>query len=85
MTQEQISEEWTVRKLPPNMTRNYEFDSYSQMRQFLDDLADLSEKRGYYPNLNFNRTEVKVNIETEQEELGTSEYTFAAEVDSLLP
>ncbi|QTR45772.1 4a-hydroxytetrahydrobiopterin dehydratase [Thiothrix litoralis] len=76
--------QWDTHKLPVGMSRRYEFSSYEETRQFLDDLAHLSGRTGYYPSLNFNRTQVTVRIEAEAKELGMMEYGFAAETDAIL-
>lgn len=76
--------QWDTHKLPVGMSRRYEFGSYEETRQFLDDLANLSERTGFYPSLNFNRTQVTVRIQAETDELGMIEYGFAAETDAIL-
>lgn len=75
---------WETHKLPIGMSRRYEFGCYEETRQFLDDLATLSERTGYYPSLNFNRTQVTVRIQAETGDLGMVEYGFAAETDAIL-
>ena len=79
-----IHESWNVERNANALARSFSFDSYSETRHFLDELADLSERVGYYPNLNFNRTQVNVSIETDSKELGKKEYAFAAETDTLV-
>lgn len=79
-----LDPEWRVQERPPLMTRRYEFGSYAETRTFLDLLADASERRGYYPDLNFGRTHVAVSITPlEEKALGKAEYDFAAESDTL--
>ncbi len=76
----------TVRPPHPQRTlyRRFDFDSYSGTRQFLDRLADLSERSDFYPNVDFGRTYVRIAIEPEDQarlaELGS---TFVAEVEEL--
>lgn len=84
MSVENIDKQWKFSKYPPNITRRFEFDSYDDMRQFLDDLADLSEKEDFYPNINFTRTEVSVNIQSDADKLSPSEFNFAEQTDALL-
>jgi pterin-4a-carbinolamine dehydratase len=74
---------WQVQAKPPVMTRRFEFPDYAATRGFLDDLAKLSEKSGYYPDLNFAKTHVNVSVAARDEALGVVEYTFAAQVDAL--
>lgn len=75
---------WDVRQSQAVMTRSFDFSSYTDTRRFLDDLAELSERTGYYPNLNFNRTQVNVSIYSEEKTLGEAEYQFARATDALL-
>ena len=84
MSTENLDQKWKVSKYPPNIAGRFEFESYDEMRQFLDDLADLSEKEDYYPNINFTRTQVNVNIQTEADKLSPSEFNFAEQTDALL-
>lgn len=84
MAEASTPEGWEPQKLPVGMSRSYAFDSYQETRQFLDDLAELSERMDYYPNLNFTRTQVTVRIQTESTELGQVEYDFATGADAIL-
>lgn len=83
MSEDYDISQWRIPKNTQTMTRSFEFDSYDSTRQFLDDLADLSEETGYYPNLNFNRTQVNISIQSDNDELGDIEYNFAVEADKL--
>lgn len=76
-------EHWKAQERPPLMTRRYEFATYAETRKFLDDLAVLSERTGYFPDLNFGKTYVNVSIAPRDEAFGTAEYTFTAQADSL--
>lgn len=77
------TENWLIRKRPGIMTRRYDFASYRETRQFLDDLSVLSERVGYYPDLNFGKTHVNVSVASQGDDLGDAEYEFSAEVDTL--
>ncbi len=77
-------EGWDTRKLPPQLTRRFTFESYAQTRQFLDDLADLSEKNGNYPNLHFAKDFVTVTIAAPDDgALNAAEGEFASQVNGL--
>jgi len=84
MTEQSIDiSNWDVRQNTAVMTRSFDFPSYTDTRRFLDSLAELSERTGYYPNLNFNRTQVNVSIYSEDKTLGETEYRFAEATDAL--
>lgn len=74
---------WRIDSKPPVMTKKFTFESYEQTRSFVNDLADLSEKTGYYPNLTFSQTQATVTIYTDEEELGENEFEFANQTDKI--
>lgn len=74
---------WQVQSKPPVMTRRFDFPDYAATRGFLDGLAKLSEKSGYYPDLNFAKTHVSVSVAARDAALGPDEYAFAGRVDAL--
>lgn len=88
MSQEQVPVEWKLQKNPPGITRSYEFETYQDTSKFLEELADLSERMNFYPNLNFTRTQVNVNIDVtgKIEDLNQQqiEYGFATEANTLI-
>ena len=49
----------------PPLNWRFEFASYGATREFLDQLAALSKRDEYYPNLNFGKTYVNVSIDAE--------------------
>jgi len=75
---------WKVQKRALTMTKRYDYSNYDDMRDFLDDLQDLSEKEDYYPDLTFSRVHVNVSIKSREEEKFTEvDFLFAAQVDAL--
>lgn len=83
MDQQGISPAWQVQQKPPLLSRRFDFSSYAETRRFLDGLAVLSERRGYYPDLNFGKNHVNVSIAARDETLGDSEFGFASQADEL--
>ncbi|OQX14822.1 MAG: hypothetical protein BWK73_08480 [Thiothrix lacustris] len=83
MTASTPSSAWNIQQRPAAMTRRYEFASYAETRDFLDQLTAVSERTGLYPNLNFARNHVSVSINAEADSLSDAEYAFAAEADAL--
>ncbi|MHB8391870.1 MAG: 4a-hydroxytetrahydrobiopterin dehydratase family protein [Acidobacteriaceae bacterium] len=41
----------------------FEFDSYAETRRFLDQLADLSKREAYYPDVSFGKTYANISID----------------------
>ena len=83
MTEQTPASGWKEQKKPPIMTRRFDFASYEKTRKFLDDLAELSERTGYYPDLNFSKTHVNVSIASNGASLGDAEYSFAEQTTAL--
>lgn len=44
--------------------QRFNFGSYGQTRQFLDQLADLSKREEYYPDVSFGKTYVNISIDS---------------------
>jgi len=57
-----MQSEWKDRKRPNRLERQYKFEDYEELRDFLDLAADLSEKEDYYPDMGFGRDYVNVTI-----------------------
>lgn len=74
---------WKIQERPPLMTRRYDFASYAETRRFLDDLAALSERTGYFPDLNFGKTHVSVSVAPRDGTLGEAEREFASRADHI--
>ena len=69
---------------PKTLYRWFEFDSYARTREFLDRLADLSERSGFYPNVDFGTTYARIGIEADdQERLAEQGVAFVAEMERL--
>lgn len=65
----------------PALHWRFDFGSYVEARRFLDQLAELSKRDGYYPNINFGKTYVNVSIDAEgQMELGERGAAFIEEM-----
>lgn len=75
--------DWRIDNKPPVMTKQFVFDSYEQTRTFVNELADLSESTGYYPNLTYSRTQATVTVFTEESQLGDNEFNFATATDEI--
>lgn len=81
-----MSNEWKERSRPARLEKRYEFDSYEELRTFLDDAADLSEKENLYPDLGFTRDYVNITIYPDpgSEALTDRQHSFAKSLDDLL-
>lgn len=77
--------EWKERPRPARLENRYEFDDYESLRDFLDKAADLSEKKGLYPDMGFAKTYVNVTIHMDEgaDEIGDKQREFAKALDVL--
>ena len=81
-----MSESWKQRDRPVRLERRYQFDTYDELRDFLDRAAELSERDGLYPDLGFGRDYVNMTIYVEdgKTNLDDSQHRFAQQLDALL-
>ncbi|HET9112471.1 MAG TPA: hypothetical protein VFN66_01225 [Burkholderiales bacterium] len=64
--------------------QRFDFGSYAETRQFLDDLAELSKREAYYPDVSFGKTYANVSIDGEgQAALLERKSTFIADMRAL--
>ena len=79
-----MTEPWQERKRPARLERRYEFASYDQLRDFLDQAAEVSEEMGYFPDMAFGRKHVSVTITAEDGgEVTDHLRLFAGRLDAL--
>ena len=80
-------DQWHERKRPVCLERRFEFESYSDTRDFLDRLGDFSEAKQRFPDISFGRTYVNITLRPESEgddsQLSDDDRGFASEIDAL--
>ncbi len=68
----------------PALNRRFDFGSYVEMRHFLDQMADLSKRENYYPNVSFGKTYANISIDAEdQATLGERNSSFISAMEAL--
>ena len=80
-----MNSEWKQRKRPARLEKQYQFEDYEELRDFLDRAADLSEREGYYPDMGFARDYVNVTIHApeDSETVTEQQRQFAVQLDAL--
>lgn len=80
-----MNDRWQERKRPVRLEARFEFADYSALRDFLDEAAEISEARGYYPDMGFGKDYVNVTIhlDDDNEEITPEQREFASELDKL--
>jgi len=77
--------DWKERKRPNRLEKQYQFEDYEALRDFLDLAAELSEKVDYYPDMGFGRDYVNVTIHAPEdgETVTDEQRDFAEQLDAL--
>jgi len=76
---------WVCKDRPPSLFRRLQFDSYNNLRIFLDRLADLSKETEYYPDISFGTDYANVTVYASNDKvLSEEDKTFAQRVDELI-
>ena len=80
-----MKDEWSERKRPNRLERQYQFDSYDSLRDFLDRAAELSEQEDYYPDMGFGRDYVNITIHApdDSDTVNDQQREFAKKLDQL--
>jgi pterin-4a-carbinolamine dehydratase len=80
-----MKNEWNERNRPNRLEKQYQFEDYEDLRDFLDRAAELSEKEDYYPDMGFGRDYVNVTIHAPEgnETVTEQQRQFATQLDSL--
>ena len=76
---------WQERIRPARLEGRYEFASYDELRDFLEEAAKLSEREDYYPDMGFGRDYVNITIHAQEDggQVGVSQRRFAEQLDQL--
>jgi len=70
-------------RVPP-FNQRFDFGSYGETRLFLDQMADLSKREGYYPDVSFGKTYVNISIDgAGQADLSERKSGFIADMQAL--
>lgn len=80
-----MSSDWKERKRPNRLEKQYQFEDYEALRDFLDRAAELSEKEEYYPDMGFGRDYVNVTVHApdDSDDVTDEQRQFASQLDTL--
>jgi pterin-4a-carbinolamine dehydratase len=80
-----MTEHWSEIQRPPRLEARFDFPDYGTLRAFLDEAADLSERRERFADMSFDRHSVRMKIHPsgDGEELSESDRDFAANLEQL--
>ena len=81
--QQTIPAGWERRDRPPALHRRLIFSSYAETRRFLDWLAALSKREGYYPSSSFGTTYINLTLDARDEKaLGDADIDLAVQIEA---
>ncbi|NNG14157.1 MAG: pterin-4-alpha-carbinolamine dehydratase [Gammaproteobacteria bacterium] len=80
-----MKDNWKERNRPNRLERQYQFEDYELLRDFLDQAAEISEKVDYYPDMGFGRDYVNVTIHApeDSDDVTDEQRQFAQQLDAL--
>ena len=82
-TAKDVSSASTPPEYAPTQNWRFEFGDYAQTRCFLDEMAVLSKRLGFYPDMSFGKTYVNVTIdEVGRAVLGENMTGFITEMEA---
>ncbi|MBN2647926.1 MAG: 4a-hydroxytetrahydrobiopterin dehydratase [Thiotrichales bacterium] len=79
-----MSPTWKQRDKAGTLEARFEFTSFSVLRDFLDEAAEVAEKLGHHPNLSFGREHVSVIIYAQSGSLAEIDFALAEGIDAAL-
>lgn len=76
---------WRERHRPACLEKRFEFENYDSLRAFLDEAAELSEQKGFFPDIGFGKTYANFTIHADEDssQISDSQREFAALLDGL--
>ena len=80
-----MNEQWKECIRPVRLERRYEFMDYQNLRDFLDSIAEVSEREDLYPDMGFGRDYVNITIHAAENsnELSEQHRRLAEQFDEL--
>ena len=80
-----MTQHWRERSRPARLEKRYEFSNYEDLSDFLERAADLSERKGFYPDMGFGRDYVNVTVHADEgsKEFTRKQYDFVKQLEDL--
>lgn len=78
-----MSDNWKVSRTATSLESKYVFENYSTLRDFLDDVAELTEEMAIHPNISFGRDYASFVIHAVGEGLSDKEQQLATKIDEI--
>ncbi len=72
---------WKTRNNNKMLEARFEFDTFEQTRDFLDEVAGFAESLEHHPNISFGKNYASIAIYAKDGELQEIDRTLAEEID----
>ena len=72
---------WNQRESPLRIEQRFEFEEYSKISKFMENIDQLCKEKNMYPNISFGKNFVSVTIFLDSKEISPSEKDFSNQID----
>ena len=72
---------WNERESPLRIEKRFEYDQYSKISKFMEEIEILCKERDIYPNISFGKNFVSLSIFLNNKEISKKEKDFSLEID----
>jgi len=76
-----MNERWKQKDKPASLEARFEFDSFENLRSFLDELAEHAESLDHHRNISFGRRHASVIIYAKDGSLGDVDFALVKGID----
>ena len=71
---------WNERESPLRIEKRFEFDQYSKISKFMEEIEKLCKERDIYPNISFGKNFVSLSIFIDSK-ISDKEKDFSKDID----
>ena len=72
---------WNERESPLRIEKRFEFDQYSKISKFMENIEKLCKEKDIYPNISFGKNFVSLSIFLNTQEISNEEEDFSKDID----
>jgi len=74
---------WNKRESPLRIEKRFEFEEYSKISKFMENIEKLCKEKDIYPNISFGKNFVSLSIFLDKEEISSKAKNFSKDIDTL--
>ena len=72
---------WNERESPLRIEKRFEFEEYSKISKFMEQIEKLCKEKDIYPNISFGKNFVSLSIFLENKKISDKEKDFLNDID----